>query len=157
MKQVSILAFGLAVLFTGCKKDQEDPAPPATKSQTKTELLTARNWRITASTLAVGNNTQDIFGQVAACNKDDFARFNADHTVRFDAGPERCLSSDPQFQSGTWELTDNETKLALRYGSLTSPADVFTIVSLTESAIKINQPTTTNGVTGVITITYSSF
>ena len=79
----------MSALAVGCKKDK-DPTLP-----TKTELLTAKSWRISGNvtvTTTTGRpaTTVDHFSSAPACEKDSFVKFNTDKTTRSDEGALLC-------------------------------------------------------------------
>src|SRR3712207_1792123 len=103
-----LLALAAGLTFTSCSKD-DDKAP-----QTKTEMLTGKNWKVTAQTTAVNNGTpSDTYAGERACTKDDFITFATDGKVTLDEGPSKCAVNEPQTQTGTWAFTENESKLKL--------------------------------------------
>jgi len=140
MKKLSFFALSLT-LFTGvvsCSKDNEEPTP-ATK--TKTELLTAKNWRLTAEqmTMVSGGKTttEDHFKDYEACEKDDFYKFNPDKSLIADQGATKCSSSanEPQSEKGTWDFNSDQTKLTF---SADGPLGItFNIAELTATTLKI--------------------
>lgn len=151
-RTVFILLAVSSAAFTSCKKDDEDPKP-----KTKAEMLTAKNWRISAASFTVGATTQDAFASLPACSKDDFTKFNADKTLLSDEGTTRCNSSDPQTVSGAWDLTSNDSKLLLQETPNSSSAELYDILELSDSTLKIKQTETINGTTYIVNITFTSF
>jgi hypothetical protein len=100
------LAFiGLASL-NSCKKDE---TTSLTRAATKTDVLTAKRWKVTNVKLA----DRSIFNTILvdSCYKDDLTKFNANKSVTFDQGKVKCNESSPQSRTGSWEFTANETKL----------------------------------------------
>ena len=132
-----LLALAVGFTFTSCSKDDD-------AAQTKTQMLTGKNWKVTAATVSVDNApAKDFFGQVPDCSKDDFTNYAADGKVTFDVGATKCAANEAQTQSGTWTFTDNETKL-----SVTQDNDptVYTISELTSSKLVLSATETfTNG------------
>ncbi len=105
MKSLStyVLLAAMAALTVSCKKDSEPaPAPP-----TKTDLLTAKSWRLTD--IKIGGTS--FYAFIDACEKDDLIKFNANKSATFDQGATRCDQTEPQTATGKWEFTTNETKL----------------------------------------------
>lgn len=152
---LSVLTLATAAssfVFTSCKKDDEDPKP-----KTRTELLTAKSWRVTAATASVGATTQDLYASTPACSKDDFTKFNANKTTTFDEGATRCDPSDPQTSAGAWDLTSGDTKLLIQETTSSTSGELYEIVELSESTLKIKQSDTANGVTYTINVTFTSF
>ncbi|UYZ61971.1 hypothetical protein [Hymenobacter weizhouensis] len=159
MKKISLLsltAFVALSTFTGCKKDdKEDPKPQVTK----TDVITAKNWRVSADIAEFNGRTFDLYADPTVyepCRKDDFAKFNTDKTVKFDEGISKCDPTDPQTVTENWEFTSNETKILFNeLGG--SSARVADLVELTETTLKIRynftERTTGGKVVEIITYT----
>jgi Lipocalin-like domain len=107
MKNVIQCLSVVALAFTlfACKKDAATP--------TKTELLTAHAWKITASEATLNGVKQDIFAQMSTCERDNFETFKTDKTFVSDEGATKCDPSDPQTAQGKWTFLTNDTKLEL--------------------------------------------
>ena len=156
-KLLFMIAISLTVVFSACKKDKEDDA------KTKTELLTASNWKMTASTVNPempvydddGNiigTSGDEFAQMEPCFKDDFTKFNTDFTVNFDEGPTKCDDSDPQTVSGTWTFKSNETMLTVTQDGFTQDVN---ILELTSTTLKLQYSDSWESETYTFTITFT--
>jgi hypothetical protein len=102
---LALVTIGLAGL-TNCKKD--DPFLPH-RAATKTDVLTAKSWKVTDIKIA----DKSIFrtALVDSCAKDDLTKFNANKSVTFNEGAFKCEESSPQSRTGAWEFTTDETKL----------------------------------------------
>ncbi len=125
------LAFSMAALISSCKKDDDNTPAPTNNSGgnnlTKTEMLTAKKWKITA--LTVGG--QDFFTLFDDCDKDDTHEFKTDGTYINDEGATKCDPSDPQtISTSNWKFIDNETKIEF-------DGEVGTIKELTSSKMVI--------------------
>jgi hypothetical protein len=148
------LAMGLSL--TACKKDSETtPAP------TKSELLTAKNWRVSAAvtTTKVGTaatTTVDDYAGSPACEKDDFIKFEANKTLVANGGTVLC-PGDPQTASGAWDFNSDQTKLTLGVGS-TGLVGQYDLAELSATTLKISTTdTSTPGTVETSTITFTSF
>ena len=156
MKNLSIYlltaAMGLSVLGS-CKKDNEKPAP------TKTELLTAKNWKITADVSAITTGgrttTTDNFATAQACEKDNFVKFGTDKKAIFDEGANKCQGSN-QTETGVWDFNSDQTKLTLGAAG-SAVIGQFDIAELSATTLKLSQTDTYNGTTEVETITFTAF
>jgi hypothetical protein len=149
--------------FTACKKDNDNNKP-----KTKTELLTAKNWRLSGAvgSLTSGSDTysKDIFADMEPCQKDDFEKYSTDKTVTYDQGPTKCddTASDPQTQKGAWNFEADETKLTI---SEIGGGDSYTIdlAELTSTTMvqryteKDVDEDTGKEVTVTYTLTYTAF
>ena len=107
MKKI-FLSLGVIAALSGCKKSDESPA-----TTSRTDLLTAKSWRLTTATVTVGGAPVASSTLIQDCNKDDTFKFNADKTLVQDAGAIKCNTSDPQTQTGTWSLNSDQTKLTI--------------------------------------------
>lgn len=108
-KLTTVLLAGLAL--GACKKDNSD-----SPAQTRTDLLTAHNWKPSSGTYSFAGIGGNLF---QTCDKDDAYKFNTDKSVVVDAGTTKCNTSDPQKQTGTWALSSDEQKLTINVtGSL---------------------------------------
>jgi hypothetical protein len=100
------LAFvGLAGL-TSCEKDETTSLH---RAATKTDVLTAKNWKVTDIKIADKSIFRTIL--VDSCAKDDLTKFNANKSVTFNEGTFKCEESSSQSRTGSWEFTTDETKL----------------------------------------------
>ena len=159
MKKLFNLFIALVLVgsFTGCKKDNDDDKP-----KTKTELLTAKNWRLSAA-VASGvyqgvSFSQDGYADMEPCEKDDFLKFNSDKTLIYDQGPTKCddTAADPQTDQGAWDLNSDQTKLLLS-DSGGGASFGLDILELTASTLKVEYSESDTDGTYKYTLTYSSF
>lgn len=130
LKNAAALLLMTGVLFTNvhCKKDEE----------TKTDLLTSGQWRVTALTLTPGIDLDgdgdldpDWYSLFEACDKDDYYVFNANGTYESNEGATKCDPDDPQTDSGTWSFVENETKINM-------DGDIATIEELTKNRFRVS-------------------
>ncbi|QIX61246.1 hypothetical protein HER32_08670 [Hymenobacter sp. BT18] len=147
MKRIPFLALAIVAssAFFGCGKDK-DPAP-----KSKSELLMAKSWRVTAQTETVGSNTQDTFSSEEDCTKDDLAKFMANGIFIADEGKTKCDPSDPQQFAGNWTLTSNDSKLLI---TVFIAAVEFDITELSENKLVLTTQDTDNGVVTTTRTTY---
>jgi hypothetical protein len=142
-----VLAVVSLANLNSCKKDDETTPTP---TLTKTDLLTAKSWKVTDVKIA----GQTIFDSplVEACEKDDLTKFNANKSITFDEGAEKCDASSPQSRTGSWEFTTNETKLNMTDsdGSVVEG----TISTFTSTTLIVTEPNIYgSGVAGEVTYT----
>jgi len=131
------LAIAATALFvTSCDKEKDKVEEP--KAKTKTELITAGKWQMSAGTLTMNNmgvdTTYDLFADMEACEKDDFMTFGTDGKGAEDEGATKCDPADDQTTSGTWKFYENETKLII---TVDDDADTADIIELTETTLKL--------------------
>jgi hypothetical protein len=114
-------------------------------SKSKIELLTSSQWKIIADDIDPGRILggqleTDMYKFYDPCDRDDYHTFSKAGTYELNNGPTKCASSDPQTTTGTWFLTDSDTKLNL------SPYNnyifsISDILELTETTLKLKRYT----------------
>ena len=153
VKVTGLLVTALFLLATACKKDSTDtssnntvtPAPPS-----KTQLLTSKNWVVTALTCNPAYmGSTDMYQMIPACSRDNLVKFNNDssRTVTFDEGSAKCNASDPQTTTDTWTLKDNDATLLMG-------KDNYKVESLDASTLKLSCAVTMDGKNYMVTETY---
>ena len=113
--KITTLCLGLimssGLFLTNCKKDTKEPDPVVTPStQTNTERLTSKNFKMTAATIEpsiLGVN--DYYNQLPDCQKDDLIRFDTPNIFKSDEGATKCNTNDVQTKTGTWVWSTDET------------------------------------------------
>jgi hypothetical protein len=155
MKKLSFLLLA-AIALGGCKKDDNSPSSPS-----KADLLTAKNWRISAqksiSTVGTQTFTTDEYAASPACERDNFAKFNTNKSVVFDEGASKCDTSDPQTESGTWDFNSDQTKLNLNDPSLGGVIIPFDIVELSATTLHIRYTNSASGASSTEDVTFTAF
>ncbi len=134
---LTVTAAAGSLLLTSCNKDKDDPKP-----KTKTELLTAKSWRVTAdvtTTTGITGIPTSVNNYVtyAACEKDDFYKFEANKVFKVDEGATKCDPTDPQTEIGAWDLNSDQSKIMLSSPELGGISLPFEIVELTETTLKV--------------------
>ncbi|MBC7384478.1 MAG: hypothetical protein H7296_16040 [Bacteroidia bacterium] len=142
-----ILGFALtALVFNACKKDE-------VKTTSKTDLLTAKDWKITAATMTSSSGTVDIYALLPACNKDDLSKYNTDHTITDKAGATKCDQSEPSTSpGGNWSFINNESGLRIIDKDTTDAS----IITLTSSTLKISTVENSSGTAQTINVTFTA-
>ncbi len=123
-KTISIASLFFILLLAACNKKD--------KAASKTELLTSGTWKLTAVISDNdGNGTYetDDFATFFPCFTDNIWSFGASSVVTLDEGPTKCNPADPQTETGTWQLTQNETYLKIN-------GDEWKLEELTTSTLK---------------------
>jgi hypothetical protein len=155
------LAFFIITLSIGinsCKKDSTDET---TTPPTKTELLTASSWKITAQTISpaidtLGSLKTDLYAITEACSQDDLYNFNASGTYSFEEGATKCSpTADQIWDSGTWAFNGDETQITTLSSEVGSTTVTFNLIELTATKIKTTESLVKNSVTYTITTTFS--
>ncbi|GAB3299471.1 hypothetical protein ACFQT0_31055 [Hymenobacter humi] len=120
--------------LTACQKDK-DPAAP-----TKTDLLTATNWRLAAYTVvsvtAGSSTTVDAYAAYPACQRDNFIRFRPDKSILYDEGPAKCDPAISQTETSSWQWADNEQTLAVA-SRVVNASIPYEVVELTNSTLRL--------------------
>jgi hypothetical protein len=149
LRLTGILTFSLIVIVSSCSKNDE---PSASKAQ-----MIARNWKQTdllasqAGTPAV--SVFDTFFE--SCNKDDIWQFKSDGTYNVVEGASKCDAADPEtVTTGTWQLTDNDTKIIIDDAS--EPAQTLNIIELNNTSFKLSGTETISGVVVTATIVFTA-
>ena len=111
MKKLSLLLLATLALGSCKKNDDTSPASPS-----KADLLTAKNWRVTAdkTTTTIGTNastTEDNYASAPACERDDFIKFGTDKTATYNEGADKCSIYAPQTTTLNWAFNSDETEL----------------------------------------------
>jgi hypothetical protein len=152
VKKLSLLLLA-ALALGGCKKNDDTTPTPAAPS--KTDLLTAKKWRVSTVTATLGGAT--LPGVIEACSQDDFLKFNADKALVHDAGATKCDPSDPQTEQGKWEMP-SESKLTVTLpASSNLPADgTFDIKELSATNLHLYMSDTQSGVTSTLDLTFTA-
>ena len=156
LKFLSMFAFIALFVTTSCSDDDEDEAP----APTRTQLLTAKQWKLNALTVEPaldidGDGTQEnnLIPFIPACDLDDIQKFNTDGTYTFEEGPTKCDPNNPQvYESGTWQWNTDQTRLVTNSGGSTS--DVL-VTSITSTAMVQTETVVENNVTYTFTYTFN--
>jgi len=140
--------------FSACKKDSDEAPSPA--NPTRTEMLTSKAWKLTASTISPAiMGMTDLYAVMATCELDNTLKFNSDASKSLvqDEGASKCSSMDPQQVSGNWQLNAAETEVMV---SLSSQTDTYTLLTISTSSLRVSYGTVINGSMYTITDTYTN-
>ncbi len=115
VKILTSLAFAAILNLTNCK-DKEDPSiTPDTR--TKTQLITASEWKWTVSACNVPVDTDGKDGastnlliQMLPCEIDNSYTFKSDSTM-IEKTNVKCKTNEPVSWKGDWEFLNNEKVL----------------------------------------------
>lgn len=142
MKKNLFILLLLILELPACKK--QDTASPL---DTNTNLLTAGNWRLTASVYQSITGTTEEYSTLPACRKDDYRHFNKDGSGEINEGPTTCNISDPQSRNMSWKFLNNSAnKIEIDFYQ-------WVIEQLDNNTFKIHT-LTTDPYASVRTITY---
>lgn len=120
----------LTLMVSSCKKDNDNPTPTPSgpQNKTKTELLSANNWK----TISMMSDGYDIYNIMDDCDKDNFIKINANGSYVEDEGLTKCNSNDPQTTSGLWKFINNESALVF------DAEDTASILKLTTDTLRMS-------------------
>ncbi len=124
---------------TSCGKDNQMPTPP-----TKTELLTAQTWKLTAWTVdpaspftTGGPAISNWYAQLGNCSKDDIYKFKVG-AYNFEEGTTKCSANDPTvWESGSWSFNTNETVVLMKRTSPKVSNYEYKLVELTTTKLVV--------------------
>jgi hypothetical protein len=153
MKKLSFLILAALVLGS-CKKNSDNSSP----APSKTDLLTAKNWRPTTASISVTAAGQtSSLGNLDPCNADDFIKFGTDKSLVHDAGATKCNSTDPQTEKGTWDMP-SDGKLAITLPATSAlPSGTFDIKELTATTMHLSTTQSQSGASYTVDLTLTSF
>ena len=122
--------------MVSCTKKSNSPTP----TETKTQLLTGKNWKMTAQTcnpgiVISGTLITDIYAFLisngSACFLDNISNFYTDGTYTVNEGATLCDPQDPQLNNtGIWSFQNSET-------TLIQDGIAYTIVTLNSTTLKL--------------------
>jgi hypothetical protein len=123
----------LMLLGIGACKKEESP-----QVSTKTSLLTARPWRLTAFTRKTELNgvtaTSDAYAQQPVCRRDDFLGYKQDRSLVLDAGIIKCNPADPQTEVTQWKWEDQEASIT---NTTAAGAYKYELLELTATTLRL--------------------
>lgn len=147
ISKISLSLLLASTLFASCNNNKNSaPQPqPEPKPKTAQEMLTAKSWKMTAGTAKTvfmgQTSNQDIMAMMESCEKDNIEKYLANGNFTNDEGATKCDPADPQtFDSGTWQLLENNTKLKRIYGA--NDTETLDVISLSETTMKLRMKTT---------------
>lgn len=149
MKKLSLFLF-VAASLGACRKGSDT----ATPTPSRTDLLTAKSWRLTTATISIGGFP--FPGAINACSMDDFLKFGTNKVLTHDEGATKCDPTDPQTDNGTWDMP-SDTKLTLALPNSDFPGGTFDIKELSATAMRLSITDNSNGAVTTFDITLTAF
>ncbi len=128
MKKIIWPSLMILIILIACKKDE---TPSGTLS-TKASQLTNGTWKITAVVSdddGNGSYETDDFATFFPCYADNYFVFKTNSQLEMNEGATKCDPADPQTESGTWSLTDNEANIMIN-------TDKYAVVELTNTTFR---------------------
>lgn len=132
-----------AFVFVSCKKDKNEDE----KEPTKKELL-SNKWKVSDVQDAAGNSYINFPIDKIKCLKDNTFTLRADNSYTIDEGEVVCDPSTAQ--SGTWSLTNNDTKIEFTQSG--SDPLIVTLVDVNATTLKISYELTDIPLPGIYTV-----
>jgi hypothetical protein len=131
------IVFVAVALFTSCTKTENAIVPP-----TKTELITAQTWRLSAWTVdpalpftSGGPAIANWYAQLNNCSKDDIYKFNIG-SYNFEEGSTKCNANDATvWESGNWSFNTNETVVLMKKTSPKVASYEYKLMELTATKL----------------------
>lgn len=159
MKRVLLLStLALTGIFASCSDDNENDPKPKTKS----ELLMAKSWMLTAETEATGTAAPvDSYKDYESYEKDNIYKFQANNKFVSEEGATRQDPSDPASTEGLWSLTDSDKKIVYQAGLfgtllLSSDQNKGEIEELTETKLVVKMTDASSSPTVVTRQTFTA-
>jgi hypothetical protein len=124
MKSLLICTIIFTLLIISCSKKDSNLS--------KKDLLTSGTWKLTAVVAdddANGSYETDRYANFLDCYKDNYYTFRSNGELELNEGPAKCDPIDPQTETATWQLTQNETHLVFGF-------DEYKLEELTASILK---------------------
>lgn len=143
LKFVAIVAVSISLFTTSCKKDKKEETPEPTKKE-----LLSNSWKIVNIQTADGTSIISMPVEQITCFKDNIFTMKADNGYIIDEGANVC--SDSYASTGTWALTENDTKI--NFTPTTGNGLIITLISVDKTTLKASYEITT-GLPGIYTIT----
>ncbi|HRO48478.1 DUF5004 domain-containing protein [Agriterribacter sp.] len=143
-KYALLLLFISVFALTSCKKDKTDKE----EEPTKKELL-SNKWKVSDVTNEGGTSVIGLPVPQIICLKDNIFTLKANDTYTIDEGAVVCDPSTAQ--SGTWKLTDNDTKI--EFTQAAGDPLVVTLVEVNTTTLKISYELTDIPLPGTYTVT----
>jgi hypothetical protein len=140
-------------LFASCGDDKNEDDP---KPKTKSEMLMAKSWMLTAETEATGTAApvNSFDRDYASYEKDNIYKFQANSVFVSEEGATRASASDPASTTGAWILSDSDKNITYQAGffgtGLLSSNQKGEIEELTETKLVVKM-TFTNSSSVVVT------
>lgn len=140
----------MALAWTSCKED-EDPAA----EKTKTQLLTAHTWRITAATISPEYQGSTNIFDISPCYQENTEVYSSNGSFVKDEGSNKCNNVE-QTRTGTWSFNSSETIIQLDYSDATAIDESYNILELTENTFKYSGIIPIDGVDYTLTFTFTA-
>jgi Lipocalin-like domain len=139
---LAAIALTLAVGFSSCSKDDDDP-------KSKEELMAQGSWKFKSATTNGAPYTS-----FPNCQTDNILSFNLAGTGVLDEGSTKCNAGDPQTRSFNWSLINNKTEIQLSTALFENSGTTVTLNSVTDTQLVITVGVATPGPVIAVQITF---
>ena len=137
MKKSLLLAIVPFVTLLSCNKTDKPPI----NTQSKTQMLTTGSWKIAAIASdndGNGSYETDSYASFPTCLKDNFYTFKTGGALDMDEAAIKCDPADPQINTTSWLLSQNDTRLTL-------DGDEYVIDNFNPTTLTFKDPDATFG------------
>ncbi|WP_460611376.1 hypothetical protein [Hymenobacter terrigena] len=137
---------------------QNTALPVITAVATRPNKLSTPKWRLTGYLYdeAGANGAVDVYAQMAACERDNFYRFNIPNQLIKDEGTTKCAASDPQTVTGTWAFDANQSNLEMSFPGV--PPASYELLVVNETRLQLRgHGTTARGASYITILEYAAF
>ena len=143
IKKITLATLVVGLIMVSCtkKSNSPTPTPTPTPTETKTQLLTGKNWKLTAQTYDPGvdfgfsgtlitDYYEYLMADEGECSLDDIYNFNTNGTYTRSDGATICDQDDPYTETLDWSFQNSET-------TLIKDGKEYTIVTLNSTTLKL--------------------
>lgn len=152
MKKITTL-FMMAIMalaWTSCT-DKDDPTPDA---KTKSELLAAHTWELTAATISPAYEGSTNIFEIEPCYQENTESYSSNGNFSKDEGSNKCGNVE-QIRTGNWSFNSTETIIELDYSG-NAPDESYNILELSETTFKYSGIIPIEGVDYTLTFTFTA-
>lgn len=127
MKKIIFISATIVFVFAACSKDDEVTV------LSKKDMLTTGSWKLTASVSdedGDGTFETNNYMDFEVCFTDNYYVFKNNGELELNEGNTKCDASDPQTETLSWQLTNNDNTLLVQGIS-------YSVEELNNSTLKI--------------------
>jgi hypothetical protein len=144
----------LAATLAACKKDNGS-------GLSRTDFLTTNKWRLTAQTTTVVSNgtttVTDEYAKLAACQRDNFTKFNSNNTLVINEGATTCNPQNPRTWDGDWEYVNGDQNKLVFSAYISSSRVPFDVLELSATTLRLRYTQSNSLNSSTNDVTYTAF
>lgn len=140
----------MALAWNSCTEEDDPKA-----EKTKTELLTAHTWKLTAATISPAYQGSTNIFEISPCYQENTESYNSNGSFVKDEGSNKC-NNVSQTRTGTWSFNSSETVIQLDYEESTAPDESYNILELADNTFKYSGILPIDGVDYTLTFTFTA-